>query len=132
LFASLSARLGVLLAVLALLSQGLAAAAPHRNSAQNANAAAVELRALLGPNFVICTQDDGSGAPATPTHNSCDDCPLCRLTAGAQALNTPPAPVDVAAPTPVLESKLALPQPPPLKASAPRPSSLPRGPPLPT
>jgi hypothetical protein len=129
-FAKIAARLGVLLTVLALLSQGLAAAAPPRNAPHDASAAAVELRALLGANFVICTQDDGSGAPTTPPH-SCDDCPLCRLAAGAVALDTPAA-VEIAAPTPVLESKLAFPQPPPLTAPAPRPSPLPRGPPSPT
>jgi hypothetical protein len=130
LFANFAARLGVLLAVLALLSQGLAAAAPHRNASHDASAAAVELRALFGPNFVICTQDDGSEAPTTPTH-SCDDCPLCRLAASDLTLDIPAA-VEIAAPAPVLESNLAFPQPPPLRAPAPRPSPLPRGPPSPT
>jgi len=131
LFAGLAARIGVLFAVLALLSQGLAAAAPHRIAPHDASAAAVELRALFGPNFVICTQDDGSGAPATPTHNSCDDCPLCRLAASAVALDIP-APIEIAAPARILESSLVFPQPPPLTAPSPRPSPLPRGPPSPT
>ena len=127
LFANFAARLGVLLAVLALLSQGLAAAAPHHGVSNEASAAAAELRALFGPNFVICTENDGSGAPTTPQH-SCDDCPLCRLAASALALDIPAA-VEIAAPARVFESNLAFPQPAPLRALSPRPSALPRGPP---
>jgi hypothetical protein len=127
--ARFAARLGLLLTVFALLAQSLAFAASPHETPRGASAAAAELSALLGPGVIICTQSDGSDSPAPP-HN-CDHCPLCRLAAGALALDLP-APLVFAAPVAAVESKLALPQPPPLGAPAPRLSPLPRGPPSPT
>jgi hypothetical protein len=112
-----------------LLSQSLAVAAHPAGAPRDVVAAAAELRILFGPDVVICAQDD-PGAPAPP-HHGCDECPLCRLAAGALALDLP-APVEPVVSVPAVVSKLALPQPPPLRAPAPPLSPLPRGPPSPT
>ena len=122
-------RLGVLLAALALLSQSLAFAAHPASTPRDIGAAAAELRALFGPNVVICAQDD-PGAPAQPQHG-CDQCPLCRLAASALALNLP-ASADPLVLAPAVGSEIAQPQPPPLRGLAPPPTPLPRGPPSPT
>jgi hypothetical protein len=130
LVASLAARLGLLLTVVALLAQSLAFAAPPHESPRGAAAAAAELSALLGSGVVICTQSDDPDAPAPPPHG-CDQCPLCRLAAGALTLDLPAA-IELAAPAPARASKLALPQPPRQRAPARPPAPLPRGPPSPT
>jgi hypothetical protein len=129
-FALAFARLGVLLAALALLSQSLAVAAHPAGPPRDAAAAATELRALLGPAVVICAQQDDSGAPQPPQHG-CDQCPLCRLAASALAFDVP-APADPVVLPLAVESELARPQPPPLRAPEPPPAPLPRGPPSPT
>jgi hypothetical protein len=125
-FATLFARLGVVLAALALLSQSLAAVVPH-SERRDARAAAAELTALFGPGVVICTQADDPGAPPKP--QACDDrCPLCRVAADSFAFA---ARFALAAPDFV---RAFAPSPPPqiFVALAPPPSPLPRGPPSPT
>jgi hypothetical protein len=62
-----------------------------------AQQAARELKALLGPGVVICTQSDDPGAP--PPASTCDDrCPICQAGAGAFVFVAPslaihPAPI---------------------------------------
>jgi hypothetical protein len=79
----LFARLGFVLVALALLSQGLAAAAPPMTPDGDARSAARELTALLGPGVVVCTQGDSSDLPHQRPADCRDSCPLCHTAAGA-------------------------------------------------
>jgi hypothetical protein len=121
------ARVGLWLAAVALLAQSFAVAAPRMPDGGDSHSAVADLRALLGPGVVICTQADSAGSH----HQSgdCrDQCPLCQLVANAALLNMPTA-EPLPAPALALSGKLGFaPQPP---TYAPRPSgfSLARGPP---
>ena len=119
-------RLGLLLGVLALVSQGLTLAAPMGGRAGDARLAQAALSRIVGTEVIVCTQDDAPNAP--PGSDCHDSCPLCRLAADAAALALPPLPL-VAGPVPGAVAEIDAPTPASVVTPAPALPSPPRGPP---